>query len=48
TRHNLAHRKVIPLEDSRDCVMREGVDESSLHLFLHCDFAAAVWSDVLK
>lgn len=43
TKGNLALRNVLNPEESTSCVMCIGVEESSTHLFLHCDVASLVW-----
>jgi hypothetical protein len=45
---NLAHRGVIPRGDSVECVCCVGKFETTAHLFLHCDYAAAVWCGVFR
>lgn len=40
---NLAHRHVLPLEASLNCVLCEGRIKSANHLFIHCVFASEVW-----
>jgi len=36
-KHNLALRNVLPPDESTLCVMCNMVEESSIHLFLHCE-----------
>jgi hypothetical protein len=48
TKVNLAVRNVLPMEASRLCALCERVDESSTHLFLHCDIAGRVWQGIMR
>ncbi|CAJ2675195.1 unnamed protein product [Trifolium pratense] len=48
TRQNLAHRGVLQQMDSKLCAICVGVDESSVHLFLHCDFASCIWYEIFR
>jgi len=43
TRGNLLLRNALPPETSTLCVMCSGIEESTLHLFLHCEVASLVW-----
>lgn len=47
TKLNLARRRVLPLDDSVNCVFCNLRAEISSHIFLHCQFAFKVWSKVL-
>jgi len=47
TKVNLAVRNVINPEESTLHVMCNGAEESSIHLFLHCDVAVLVWSKLM-
>jgi len=47
TKVNLALRNVLSLEDSTLCVMCNGGEESSCHLFLHCNVAWGVWARLM-
>jgi hypothetical protein len=42
-RFNLSRRGVIKPLESKDCVFCRKVEETSQHLFLHCNFALGVW-----
>jgi len=46
TRHNLALRNVLPPDEPLLCVLCEDSEESSTHLFLHCQVASKVWGPV--
>jgi hypothetical protein len=43
SRVNLAHRGIIKPPESKDCAFCRGMEETSQHLFLHCNFASGVW-----
>lgn len=43
TKVNLALRNVLAPEESNVCVMCNMGEESSLHLFFHCDLASSTW-----
>jgi hypothetical protein len=47
TKVNLALRNVLDPEESSLCVMCNSVEESSTHLFMHCDLASFVWSKLM-
>ena len=47
TRMNLLVRNVLPTDVPTCCALCERGDESSLHLFLHCEVAGRVWQGVL-
>ena len=47
TKDNLLHRGVID-NDSRMCVGGCGLEESSHHLFLHCNVFGSVWHLIYK
>ena len=47
TRVNLSVRNVLPPDALRCCALCERVDESSIHLFLHCEVAGRVWHGVM-
>lgn len=34
--------------NSKDCIWCVGVEESSIHLFVHCRMAARVWDKILS
>jgi len=48
TRVNLAIRNVLPTDAPRHCAFCERFDESSSHLFLHCDVAMGVWQGIMR
>ena len=55
TRLNLAVRNVLPIfnvlplmDAPTSCAFCERVDESSIHLFLHCDVAGKVWKGIME
>jgi hypothetical protein len=43
TKTNLTFRNVLAPEESTLCPMCNGAEESSIHLFLHCQLACKVW-----
>ncbi|GAU32684.1 hypothetical protein TSUD_145580 [Trifolium subterraneum] len=47
TKENLCHRAILHNDESL-CVACGGAVETSCHLFLHCDFAAAVWYAICR
>jgi len=47
TKANLVLRNVLHPEDSILCVMCNGAEETSSHLFLHCNVAMGVWSRLM-
>jgi hypothetical protein len=48
TRDNLARCGIIRGDNPRVCVMCANSLESSRHLFLYCDFAFRVWTDIFR
>jgi len=48
TKANLLHRRVLQLESSLGCVMCTREEESSKHLFLHCEFTRGVWDGIMR
>jgi len=48
TKVNLAVRNVLPFEASRLYTFCDRVDESSTHLFLHCEVASRMWQDIMR
>jgi len=44
---NLADRNVLPAEAPRHCAFCERFDDSSSHLFLHCDVTMRVWQGIM-
>jgi len=47
TKVNLALRNVLNPEVSTLCLLCNGAEESSIHLFLHCEVASLVWSKLM-
>lgn len=43
---NLWKRKAIPPDASRGCVFCGNVEESTIHLFLHCQVISQVWGKI--
>lgn len=48
TKSNLVLRHVIGPEDSLLCALCGRVEESTIHLFLHCDVASSVWLYLMR
>jgi len=48
TRKNLDQHKVIDQESLRPCVLCEGREETSNHLFLHCEVSRNVWLNMFR
>jgi len=48
SRSNLARRNCLPPEVSMLCVLCGSSEKSSNHLFLHCNFTARVWANVMR
>jgi len=48
TRVNLHKIRLMGMEDSKRCVFCDGEDESTVHLFLHCDIISKVWREVMR
>jgi hypothetical protein len=47
TKNNLILRR-IACDGGTVCPLCNGYDESSIHLFFHCEFAAKVWYEIVK
>jgi hypothetical protein len=47
TKVNLATRNALGPEDSTRCVLCNAMEESSRHLFLHCEVASRVWCKLM-
>lgn len=47
TRSNLAFRRVLPIGGLRECVLCGHGEETTTHLFLHCDEVAFIWRKVM-
>jgi hypothetical protein len=45
---NLAVRNILDPSESLTCVLCNRIDESALHLFLHCDVASVVWLRLMR
>lgn len=45
---NLAKRRLLASEDSKMCVFCGLFDETSIHLFLHCNVISQVWREVMN
>ncbi|MCH95961.1 hypothetical protein A2U01_0016944, partial [Trifolium medium] len=43
TRYNLQRRGVVLADLNSGCVLCDAVEETSIHLFLHCSFTSKVW-----
>lgn len=48
TKVNLAKRRLVGVEVSKQCVFCGGDDETAVNLFLHCDMISKVWRKVMK
>jgi len=48
TKVNLDKRRLLGNEDSKRCVFCDTYDESTLHLFLHCEIIDKVWREVMR
>jgi hypothetical protein len=48
TRDNLVRCGIIRDDNLRDCVVCSGVKESSIHLFLHCQYAYQIWEEIFR
>lgn len=48
TKANLVSRNVHGLEDLNLCILCNRMEESTTHLFLHCDVASLVWSKLMS
>jgi hypothetical protein len=48
TKVNLAKRRLLSSQDSKRCVFCGLVDETSVHLFLHCNVISQVWRGVMN
>lgn len=45
---NLALRNVLGPDDLKACVLCNNLEETSLHLFLHCEVASLVWINLMR
>jgi hypothetical protein len=48
TRCNLARRNVLGPEANSTCVLCNRLEESTLHLFIHCDMSSKVWLMLMR
>jgi hypothetical protein len=48
TKVNLALRNVLGPDQNNLCTFCNRVEESSVHLFLHCDFTSSVWLSIMS
>lgn len=48
TKVNLHKRRLLGCEESKRCVFCGGEDETAVHLFIHYEVIATVWSEVMR
>ncbi len=48
TKRNLARRNILPLDIPTLCVLCAREEESSKHLFLHCNVTNNIWAKVME